>query len=263
MASYEYEQLDDESFQQLSQSLLLKAYPDLQCFLSVNPMGGRDAIVRFYEGAPDTTGFILFQVKFARRELSPNEARDWLLRTLRDELPSVERQIEEGAERFVLVTNVAETGHFGAGSIDKLQALLDEHIPIPAQAWWRGDLDRRLDNAWDLKFAYPQLFSGTDLLRLAIEAGPSEGRERRRNAITAFLRAQLESDREVKFKQVDLENDIFDLFTDVPLVPRSPAGRRRREVGRLADALRRAAASATDEVDLGLVDTVVGNGVGG
>ena len=64
--------------------------------------------------------------------------------------------------------------------------LLEEQITIPAQAWWRDDLDRRLDDAWNLKFAYPALFSGPDLLRLVVEASPSEGRERRQNAIIAF-----------------------------------------------------------------------------
>ena len=124
----------------------------------------------------------------------------------------------------MLVTNIAGTGHSGGGSIDKLQALLDEHIPIQSEAWWRDDLDRRLDNAWDLKFAYPQLFTGTDLLRLVFEASPSEDRERRLNAITSFLSGQFDADREVKFKQADLENDIFELFTDVPLIPRNPLG---------------------------------------
>ena len=133
MASYPYEQLNDESFQQLSQSLLLKAFPDLQCFPVGQPDGGRDAVVRLPEAAPDTTGFILFQVKFARRELNPSEARDWLLETLKRELPKVQKQIGEGAERFVLVTNVSGTAHPAAGSIDKL--------PSPAR---RADPEFRL-----------------------------------------------------------------------------------------------------------------------
>ena len=249
MASYRYEQLNDESFQELSQSLLLKVFPGLQCFPVGQRDGGRDAIVRLVEAAPDSSEFILFQVKFARRELNPHEARDWLLRTLRNELPKVENQIEEGAKRFVLITNVPGTSHPGAGSIDQLDALLKEWIPIPAQAWWREDLDRRLDDAWDIKFAYPALFSGTDLLRLVLESTPSEGRDRRHNAITAFLTTQFETDREVKFKQADIENDIFDLFTDVPLVPRSPAERRQGAVERLADAFHRAASSASGQVD--------------
>ena len=46
MASYQYEQLNPESFQQLSQSLLLKAFPALQCFPVGQSDGGRDAIFR-------------------------------------------------------------------------------------------------------------------------------------------------------------------------------------------------------------------------
>ena len=249
MSSYKYEQLNDESFQQLSQSLLTKTYPDLQCFAVGQPDGGRDAIARLFGTAPNTNGFILFQVKFARRELDPSEARRWLLRTVRDELPKVRQQIGEGAERFVLVTNVSGTAHPEVGSVDKLQTLLEQQIPIPAQAWWREDLDRRLDDAWDLKFTYPALFSGTDLLRLVIEASPSEGRTRRQNAITAFLSNQFDSDREVKFKQAELENDIFDLFTDVPVVPGNPSGRKEKLAGRLETAFLRAARSASGELD--------------
>ena len=249
MPSYPYEQLNDESFQQLSQSLLVKEFPGLQCFPVGQPDGGRDAIIRILEPAPDTTRFILFQVKFARRELNPAEARKWLLRTLREELPKIRQQIEEGAERFVLVTNVSGTAHPDVGTKDKLQAMLDEHVPIPAQALWRDDIDRRLDDALDLKFAYPALLSGTDILRLVIEASPSEGRDRRRNAIRAFLSQQFEADREVKFKQAELENDIFDLFTDVPVVPRNPSGRRQRPVEGLAAAFNSIATSASGEVD--------------
>ena len=253
MALYQYEHLNGESFQQLGQSLLVKEFPGLQCFPVGQSDGGRDAIVRFHEAAPDKTGFILFQIKFVRREPDPSRARQWLLRTLREELPKLRNQIGEGAKRFVLVTNVSGTSHPNVGSIDELQDLLDEHIPIPAQAWWRDDIDRRLDNSWDLKFAYPALFSGTDLLRLVVEASPNEHRDRRRNAITAFLSHQFDTDREVKFKQAELENDIFDLFTDVPLVPREPTERKEGAVEHLATAFRRAAASASDEVDLARV----------
>ena len=254
MASYPYEQLNDESFQQLSQSLLIREFPGLQCFPVGQPDGGRDAIARHFEALPDASGFIVFQVKFARSELGPSEARKWLIKTLNKELPKVLDQIRKGAQRFVLVTNVPGTAHPDVGSIDKLQALLNEHIPIPAQAWWRDDIDRRLDDAWDLKLSYPVLFSGTDFLRLMIEATPSEGRERRRNAISAFLSDQFNSDRDVKFKQAELENDLFDLFTDVPLAPRSnPFERRRRGVERLMAAFRRASATASGEVDPGWV----------
>ena len=249
MPSYQYEQLNGESFQQLCQSLLTKEFPNIQCFPVGQPDGGRDAISRLQESLRGKTNFVLFQVKFARRDLGPSEARDWLLRTLRDELPKVQMQIGNGAERFVLVTNVSGTAHSNTGSIDKLQDLLQELIPIPTQAWWRGDIDRRLDDSWDLKLAHPGLLTGVDYLRLALEAGPEEGSERRQRAIRAFLATQFESDREVKFKQAELVNDLFELFTDVPMVPHLPAGGSQRTVERLESAFRRAANSTSNEID--------------
>ena len=64
MASYQYEQLNGESFQQLSQSLLVKEFPGIQCLPVGQPDGGRDAIARLYEATDESTGFILYQVKF-------------------------------------------------------------------------------------------------------------------------------------------------------------------------------------------------------
>ena len=144
------------------------------------------------------------------------------------------------------MTNVSGTAHPKSGSVDKLQALLDEHVPIPTLAWWRDDLDRRLDGDWDLKVTHG-LLSGTDFLRLAVESSPSEDRERRRNAITAYLSDQFMSDREVKFKQVELENDLFELFTDVPMVPRNSVERGKTDVDRLTAAFRRAVSSESGE----------------
>lgn len=253
MASYQYEQLNGESFQHLSQCLLLRSFPDLQCFPVGQPDGGRDGIVRLFGATSETPGFILFQVKFTRRELNPSEAREWLLRTLANELPKIRNQIKSGAERFVLVTNVPGTGHQQAGSIDKLQDLLEQYVPIPAMAWWREDLDRRLDNTWDLKLAYPALLSGVDLLRLMIERTPSEGHKRRHYAIRTFLSHGYNSDRELKFKQAELENNIFNLFTDVPLVPPNLADMGFETAQRLTAVFRRVARSVSNEVDTGPV----------
>ena len=252
MTSYRYEQLNDENFQQLCQSLLAKEFPGLQCFPVGQPDGGRDAVVRPSGPSSEKTDFILFQVKFSRHERNAAEARDWLIQTLKDELPKIEKQTLNGATRFVLVTNVSGTAHSEVGSIDKLQDVLDAHISIPAQAWWRDDIDRRLDNSWDLKFIYPALLTGADFLRIVAERGPSESRERRQDAISAFLSDQYNADRDVKFKQAELENDLFDLFTDVPLVPPNNLfDRRHLEVERLMSAFRRATATASDEVDQG------------
>jgi hypothetical protein len=59
--------------------------------------------------------------------------------------------------------------------------------------------------------------TGPDFLRVAIESGLSEHKERRAASIKAFLRHQFEIDAEVKFKQIELENKLLDLFIDVPM----------------------------------------------
>ena len=249
MPSYPYEQLNPESFQQLCQSMLVREFQGLQAFPVGQPDGGRDAIFRFHRTSPRSSAFVLFQVKFTRRHRDPSDAYEWLLKTLRSELPKIERQIEEGAERFLLITNVPGTAHPKGGTKDKLQEQLEEIIPIPASAWWRDDLDRRLDDAWDLKLAYPALFTGADFLRLLIEAGPSDGRERRQYALSAFLSDQFDSDREVKFKQVELENDVFELFTDVPMIPQPRSGRTPDEIERLVATFRRASGESSGDID--------------
>jgi hypothetical protein len=222
---YPFENLNPESFQQFCQALLAKEVPGLQCFPVAQPDGGRDAVA--YTQSPGALDFAMYQVKFVRRPQAEQDPHKWLVETMEGEAPKIASQVLKGAKRFYLLTNVAGTAHPGSGSIDKARELLAAELSIPAEVWWRDDLNRRLDNAWDLKWAFPQLMTGTDLMRSLIESGLSEERERRTNAIRAFVSDQYSIDEEVKFKQVELQNRLLDLFIDVPIVvPPSPAGRR-------------------------------------
>ena len=248
MATYPYENLNPDSFQQLVQSMLATVYPDFQCFPVGQADGGRDGVVRFDDDSSPTQPFILFQVKFTRKELTDRQARSWLMQTIKKELPAILKQIPNGAVRFHLVTNVPGTGPQDSGSIDQLHSLLEQSLPIPAVAWWKDDLDRRLDSRWDLKFSYPSLLTGSDVIRYLIESHPREDRERRRNAITAFLSRQYSADSEVNFKQAELKNDLFQLFTDIPIVPSVPTSRREAVMAQLTPAFRRAAPPAAREV---------------
>ena len=72
--------------------------------------------------------------------------------------------------------------------------------------------------------------TGMDLLRLFVEEGLSESRERRMSALKACLRDQYELDKEVRFKQVELQNKLLDLFIDVPLVVRDIDHRKFRRI---------------------------------
>lgn len=216
---YPFENLGPEKFQEFCQSLLLTEFSGIQCFPVAQPDGGRDAISSTYNVNEKSRKFIMFQVKFARNPFKEEDPHLWLLNILKEEIPKVKMQIPNGASEFVLITNIKGTAHQNSGSIDKVNKLLRSEINIPSVCWWRDDLNRRLDNAWNLKWVYPELMTGPDLIRSIIESGLTENQERRQSAIRAFLTDQYSIDREVKFKQVELQNKLLDLFIDVPISP--------------------------------------------
>lgn len=214
---YPIENLDPERFQQLCQALLAKEYKPLQCFPVAQPDGGRDATSTSFliDGRNDS--FMVFQVKYLRKPQAEPDPHKWLLAIIKDEAPKVKELIPKGAVGYVLLTNISGTAHPESGSIDQMNALLSEQLGIPSSCWWRDDINRRLDDSWNLKWAYPELMTGPDFLRLIIESGITEHRERRSAAIRAFLRHQYDMDEEVRFKQVELQNKLLDLFIDVPI----------------------------------------------
>ena len=59
---YQYENLDSGRFQELCQSLLVKEYPNVQCFPIGQRDGGRDAIA-YYQSNKNRKEFIVFQIK--------------------------------------------------------------------------------------------------------------------------------------------------------------------------------------------------------
>jgi hypothetical protein len=60
---------------------------------------------------------------------------------------------------------------------------------------------------------------GSDFLRLVFESSLHEPWERRHNAVIAFIRDQYDRDTDVRFKQIDLKSNLFDLYVDVPVHP--------------------------------------------
>ena len=123
-----------------------------------------------------------------------------------------------------MLTNVPGTAHLETGAIDRADKLLAGQMAssgVASYVWWRDDLNRRMDVAYDLKWRYPDLVGGTDLLREIVENGFTEDRERRSSAIKTFLRKQYDDDEDVRFKQIELQNKLVDLFVDVPLAIQS------------------------------------------
>ncbi len=214
---YPFENLNPEKFQEFVQALLSKEFSDLQCFPVAQSDGGRDIVT--YELGSRLQNFVVYQVKYVRKPLAEKDIHKWLLKIIEGEAPKVKKLIDKGAKQFFLITNVPGTAHPDVGSIDQMNQLLESELGIPSRCWWRDDLNRKLDDAWDLKWSYPELMTGSDLIRSIIESGLSEDKERRTSAIRAFIVEQFNIDQVVKFKQVDLQNRLLDLFVDVPALP--------------------------------------------
>ena len=211
---YHYEALNEQTFQKFAQALILVEHPRTQCMPVGQPDGGRDAI--FFQPEPDKSGFVVFQVKYSRAPKSKAE-RKVIGDLIRSEKEKVEQLIHRGATHYYLVTNVQGTAHLDVGSIDKAHADLTNAFGIPSQVWWRDDLDRRLDNALDVKWSYPEVLRATDLLPLLIKRIGETNDTKSARALKSYMASQYDSDREIKFKQVDLKRTLTDLFVDLPL----------------------------------------------
>jgi hypothetical protein len=209
-----FESLGDRRFQLFAQSLLSYEFPDIQALPVGQRDGGRDALS---SGKSKDRELIVFQVKFVERPTYLKDVDAWLRGILDSEGGNIDRLIKRGATRYVLVTNVPGSAQLDVGSIDRGSKMLEGALPIPSQILWRSDLEARLAKHRNLKWHYRELLSGSDVIDELVASGLSEERNRRRDAITASLSAQYELDKSVRFKQVDLQNDLLDLFVDVPL----------------------------------------------
>lgn len=211
--TYLYERLGPERFQEFCQALLVKDYPDLHCFPVAQPDGGRDAMSRDGGDAGEMT---VVQVKFRRSDENPSAA--WMIDALKGELPKIKTLIKRGARRYIMVTNASATAHLDTGRHDRVQQWLADNVDIPAEVYWRDELDRRVDGAGStLKLSYPSILTGDDALTLIIAAQMGPARERIARTLKAFVGEQFRKDEEVKFRQVDLTNSLLDLFVDVPV----------------------------------------------
>ena len=226
---YNYEALDEQSFQKFAQALILAEHPGTQCLPVDQPDGGRDAF--FLHPEPDTAGFVVFQVKYSRHPGDKDE-RIVVESTIKSEKTKVEQLIERGATHYYLITNVQGTAHLDVGSIDKANAALAKAFGINSQIWWRDDLDGRLDNALDVKWSYPEVLRASDLLPLLLKQIDDQDDLQSARTLKSYMATQFESDRDIKFKQVDLKRALTELFVDLPLGQKRPQDDRvRRQRG--------------------------------
>lgn len=212
---YQYENLDDERFQEFCSCLISKEFPNVQSYPVGQPDGGRDTIVYLLD--TPKKDFIVFQVKYVRNANQERDLHKWLIDVLEGEAKKVDELIPKGAKKYYLLTNVRGTAHLDSGSKDKVNAIFEDHIKIPAICWWRDDLSRLFEKDPIFKWSFPEILNGQDILNSVLFENLQENKERRASVIRAYLTDQFEIDSEVKFKQIDLQNRLLSLFTDVPL----------------------------------------------
>lgn len=211
--TYMYEQLGDERFQRLCQAILVARHPDVQSLPVGQPDGGRDAMRRHSgSAAPE----IVYQVKFSRNPSSKDDRRA-IEDLIKGEKAKVSFLVSQGMKSYYLLTNIAGTSHPDMGSIDKVNKMLTEEFGVPSFCYWRDDLDAAIAANGSIRWAFPEILRATDIIEnLIIAAGGSEN-SRRAAALKAYLAHQYEYDSRLKFKQIDLQKGLTDLFVDVPI----------------------------------------------
>lgn len=222
MAEYRFEDLGDDGFQHMIQALLLHLHPDLSVPPIRQPDGGHDAFE-----LQDGTGVKVFsyQVKWVRDQRQERDPVKWLKGIIKDEEHNLQRMQERGTKEWLLVTNVPGTAHEDTGRIDLLNAHLveeGERFGMKMRAWWRNEVSRAVDSApSELKFAYPDMLLGADIIRSITQ---TQFMIERKNRLSLILRAvaanQRGQDSEVRFKHGELEGvSLNSLFIDVPAAP--------------------------------------------
>ena len=212
---YLFENLGDERFQEFCTSLIAKEYQGIQAFPVGQPDGGRDILI--YDKKSNAKKFIVYQVKYVRNPHSMNDVHKWLTDIIREEAPKIDKLIPRGASEYILLTNVKGTAHLDTGSIDKVNSILQQAIKIPSKCLWRDDLSRLFEKDPLFKWSFPQILDAQDMINLLTFQNINSNNEKRERIIKAYLLDQYYMDNEVKFRQIDLQNDLFDLFTDVPI----------------------------------------------
>lgn len=211
---YIFENLGHERFQELCACIIAKEFPNTQSFPIGQPDGGRDSVV--YITNSTSKEFIVFQVKYVKNPNEP-DIHKWLTNIIDKEIDKIKELIPRGAKKYYLLTNIRGTAHLDVGSIDKVNKILEQNIKIPSICWWRDDLSRLIEKDPLLKWSFPQILNGQDLLNSTFYQDLTDRKERRENVVRSYLADQYHMDNEVKFKQIDLQNNLLDLFTDVPI----------------------------------------------
>ena len=165
---------------------------------------------------PPRPGRYLFQAKYHRTgEQRVSELRSTVVREFRQALTKdvLNRQDRNDVNYFILVTNIT-------ASQDALQIvdeicleLLRDRDRLHADIWWGERITTSLDWSPHLWKAFPELFPGaTPPLLGSAATSQANGLPR---TLRLAVTEQHRRDSIVKFRQVELEHQLLDLFVDL------------------------------------------------
>jgi len=230
---YYFSHLDPVSFQRLVNAILVGRFGEN---LRLTPLrgadGGKDAetapgnpYFRFDVttersdkgvGARLEKGRYLFQVKHHRTiDARLSDVRNAVVSDFRSELVNnvLSRMGDERANYFYLITNVPASKDALAQVDSVRRELISSETNLHADVWWSERLTAFLDQMPNLWPVFPDLFAGRKIPLLPeIISGQSEGLPK---VIRMALDRQYKRDSFIKFRQIELENSLSQLFIDI------------------------------------------------
>ena len=187
------------------------ANPHMEFAYDVTPIHPTNPLVE-----PPRSGRYLFQAKYHRTgDQRPSDLRALVIKEFRAALLDdvLNRPDRQDVNYFFLVTNVPAS-HESLRKVDDVRTkLLQGRRHLHADVWWAERLTASLDWSPELWLAYPELFPGgvPPLLAMATKQ-PAEGLSR---TLQLAISEQYRRDSQVKFRQIELEKRLLDLFVDL------------------------------------------------
>lgn len=231
---YYFNQLDPIKFQRLVNAILVARFgEDARLTPLRGKDGGRDGetapgspyfefqvseTVSMPQGIiqPPRKGRYLFQVKHHRTtDKRLYDARQAVIADFAKELKNNVLK-REGAERvnyFFLITNVPSSKD-ALEKVDKVRNDLLRNVQnLHADVWWQERVVTHLDQMPSVWNSFPEMFAGNVVPFLAkVVDRTSEGLPR---VIRLAVDRQYEQDKNVKFRQIELEQSLSKLFVDL------------------------------------------------
>lgn len=233
---YYFNQLDHVKFQRLINTILVARFgEDARLTPLRGPDGGRDGETapgnRYFEFQvgdtisvpqsvfqPPRKGRYLFQVKHHRTtDGRLSDSRQAVIADFERELKTnvLSREGDERVNYFFLVTNVPSSKD-ALNKLDRIRESLVGGAPsLHADVWWQETITTYLDQMPSVWNSFPEMFAGSVVPFLAKVVNiTSEGLPR---AIRLAINRQYARDKNVKFRQIELEQRLSKLFVDLDI----------------------------------------------